>query len=97
MHIRKLQWIEPVTAMRRFADRAGLTFLDSAATYKLLGRYSYLTCDSFSTYTVADGQVSCDGRALEGDPWEVLRTLLAKHPQDHCPDLPRFREVQPDS
>ncbi|XLS15907.1 aminodeoxychorismate synthase component I [Bradyrhizobium sp. RDM4] len=91
MHVRELQWIEPVTAMRCLAHRAHLTFFDSAARHELLGRYSYLTCDPFSTYIVADGQASCNGEALEGDPWEALRTLLAKYPQEHHPNLPPFQ------
>lgn len=91
MHVRELQWIEPVTAMRSLAHRPQLTFLDSAARHELLGRYSYLSCDPFSTYKVADGQASCNGEALEGDPWEVLRTLLAKYPQEHRLDLPPFQ------
>lgn len=91
MHIRELQWIEPVTAMRCLAHRPHLTFLDSAARHESLGRYSYLTCDPFSTYMVADGQVSCNGEALEGDPWAVLRTFLAKYPQEPRPDLPPFQ------
>jgi para-aminobenzoate synthetase component I len=91
MHVRELQWIEPVTAMRRLADRAHLTFLDSSARHELLGRYSYLTCDPFSTYMVVDGQANCHGEALEGDPWEALRTLLAKYPQEHRADLPPFQ------
>ncbi|MGY4509563.1 hypothetical protein [Bradyrhizobium sp. USDA 3650] len=91
MHVRELQWIEPVTAMRCLAHRAHLAFFDSAARHELLGRYPYLTCDPFSTYIVADGQASCNGEALEGDPREVLRTLLAKYPQEHRPDLPPFQ------
>ncbi|MCK1517556.1 aminodeoxychorismate synthase component I [Bradyrhizobium sp. 190] len=91
MHVRELQWIEPVTAMRSLAHRPHLTFLDSAARHELLGRYSYLSCDPFSTYMVADGQASCNGEALEGDPWKVLRTLLAKYPQEHRLDLPPFQ------
>ena len=91
MHVRELQWIEPVTAMRRLAHRAHLTFLDSAVTLELLGRYSYVTCDPFSSCIVAEGQVRCNGEALEGDPWAVLRTLLAKYPQEYRPDLPPFQ------
>ncbi|WP_407175705.1 aminodeoxychorismate synthase component I [Bradyrhizobium sp. STM 3562] len=91
MYVRELQWIEPVTAMRRLAHRSHLTFIDSAARNELLGRYSYLTCDPFGTYTVANGQASWNGEALEGDPWGVLRTLLANYPQEHHPDLPPFQ------
>lgn len=91
MQVRELPWIEPVTAMRCLAHRPHLTFLDSAATHEWLGRYSYLTCDPFSTYMVAEGQASCNGEAVEGDPWRALRTLLAKYPQEHCADLPPFQ------
>ncbi|WIW50235.1 aminodeoxychorismate synthase component I (plasmid) [Bradyrhizobium sp. 62B] len=91
MHVRELEWIEPITAMRRLAHREHLTFLDSAARDELLGRYSYLTCDPFNTYMVTDGQARCNGEAFEGDPWAVLRTLLAGYPQEHRPDLPPFQ------
>ncbi|WP_171580839.1 aminodeoxychorismate synthase component I [Bradyrhizobium australiense] len=91
MHVRELQWIEPVTAMRCLAHRPHLTFLDSAATHELLGRYSYLSCDPFSIYTVTDGQASCNTEALAGDPWRALRTLLARYPEEHRPDLPPFQ------
>jgi para-aminobenzoate synthetase component I len=91
MHIRELQWIEPVTAMRCLADRPHLTFLDSAARHGSLGRYSYVACDPFSTFITVDGQVTCNGEALADDPWCALRSLLAKYPQEHHPDLPPFQ------
>ncbi|WP_177248772.1 aminodeoxychorismate synthase component I [Bradyrhizobium sp. Ghvi] len=91
MYVRELQWIEPVTAMRRLAHRSHLTFFDSAARHELLGRYSYLTCDPFGTYRVANGQGGWNGLTLKADPWKVLRTLLAKYPQEHHPDLPPFQ------
>ncbi|WGR73281.1 MULTISPECIES: aminodeoxychorismate synthase component I [unclassified Bradyrhizobium] len=91
MYVRELQWVEPVTVMRRLGHRSHLTFLDSAARHELLGRYSYLTCDPFSTYRVVNGQASWNGLTLEADPWKVLRTLLAKYPQEHRPDLPPFQ------
>src|SRR5262245_9432789 len=91
MHIRELQWIEPVTAMRCLADRPHLTFLDSAAKQDSLGCYSYVACDPFSTFIIADGQATCNGEALAGDPWCVLRSLLAKYPQEHHPGLPPFQ------
>ncbi|QOG23311.1 aminodeoxychorismate synthase component I [Bradyrhizobium sp. SEMIA] len=91
MYVRELQWVEPFTAMRRLGHRSHLTFLDSAARHELLGRYSYVTCDPFSTYRVANGQASWNGLTLEADPWKVLRTLLAKYPQEYRPDLPPFQ------
>ncbi|MCK1496717.1 aminodeoxychorismate synthase component I [Bradyrhizobium sp. 188] len=91
MHIRQLQWIEPIQAMRRLADRANLTFLDSAVEHEALGRYSYLSCDPFGTYIVTDAQASWNGQVVKGDPWDVLRDLLAKYPQEHRPALPPFQ------
>ena len=91
MYVRELSWIEPVTAMRCLAHRPHFTFLDSAAKHETFGRYSYLACDPFSTYAVADGRASCNGAALEGDPWDALRALLARYPQQHRPDLPPFQ------
>lgn len=91
MYARELSWIEPIKAMRCVARRPYLTFLDSAAQDAVLGRYSYLACDPFSTYVVADGRASCNGEHLEGDPWDVLRALLARYPQQYRPDLPPFQ------
>ncbi|WP_202639355.1 aminodeoxychorismate synthase component I [Bradyrhizobium sp. CCBAU 051011] len=91
MHVRELRWIEPVTAMRCLAHRPHLTFLDSAATHELLGRYSYLSCEPFSTYTVTDGQASYNTEALAGEPWRALRSLLARCLEEHRPDLPPFQ------
>ncbi|MGY8678585.1 aminodeoxychorismate synthase component I [Bradyrhizobium sp. UFLA05-153] len=91
MYVRELPWIAPVTAMRRLAGCPHLTFLDSAASHELLGRYSYLTCDPFGTYIIADGQASWNGHRIDGAPWEALRTLLAKYPQEYRPDVPPFQ------
>ncbi|MGY3487847.1 para-aminobenzoate synthetase component 1 [Bradyrhizobium sp. USDA 4011] len=91
MHVRELQWIEPVKALRCLAQRPHLTFLDSAAEDELLGRYSYLTCEPFSTYLVSGGQASWNGQALTGDPWAILHDLLARYRETHRPDLPPFQ------
>jgi len=77
--------------MRSLVDRPYLTFLDSAAKHESLGRYSYVACDPFNTFVVAGGQATCNGEALASDPWSALRSLLAKYPQQHYPDLPPFQ------
>ncbi|MET4448548.1 anthranilate/para-aminobenzoate synthase component I [Bradyrhizobium sp. GM2.2] len=91
MHVLELQWIEPVTAMRRLAHRRHLTVLDSASRHAVLGQYSYVTCDPFITYVIADGRGICNGESIVGDPWAALRALLANYPQMHRADLPAFR------
>lgn len=77
--------------MQKLAHRANLTFFDSAASNELLGRYSYLSCDPFSTYKVVDGRAFWNDEALDGDPWELLRARLANYPQEYRPDLPPFQ------
>ncbi|OAF19830.1 aminodeoxychorismate synthase component I [Bradyrhizobium neotropicale] len=92
MHVSELQWIDPATAMQRLSGRSHLTFFDSSVGDSLLGRYSFLTCDPFGTYMVANGRPSWNGQRLDDDdPWTVLRALLACYPQEHRPDLPPFQ------
>lgn len=40
---------------------------------------------------IVDGRASWNGDALKGDPWDALRAILAKYPQEHRPDLPPFQ------
>ncbi|WP_370158060.1 aminodeoxychorismate synthase component I [Bradyrhizobium yuanmingense] len=91
MYVRELQWIPPATAMLAIANRPHLTFFDSAARHEAFGRYSYLACDPFATFMVTEGRASWNGSALDGDPWEALRVLLGKYPQEHCHHLPPFQ------
>lgn len=95
MHVRELQWIEPVVAMQCLAHRAYLTFLDSASRRESLGRYSYLTCDPFSTYVLADGQGSCNGEAIEGDYGAFFATCSPAIPKSTAPISRRSREGRP--
>ncbi|MDH2348180.1 hypothetical protein [Bradyrhizobium sp. SSUT77] len=65
LHVRELQWM--ILSQRpALSHRGQVTFLDSAARHELLGRYSYVACDPFSTYTIVGGRASCDGVALWG-------------------------------
>ncbi|MGM4954292.1 hypothetical protein [Bradyrhizobium sp. 604_D8_N2_3] len=40
---------------------------------------------------IADAQASWNGDVVKGDPWNVLRDLLARYPQEHRPELPPFQ------
>ncbi|MCP3387814.1 aminodeoxychorismate synthase component I [Bradyrhizobium sp. CCGB12] len=91
MHVTELSWIEPIAAARCLADRPHFTFLDSAANDALLGRYSYLTCDPFSIFVIANGRASCDGEILDSAPWDALRAQLYRYRQQHRCDLPPFQ------
>jgi para-aminobenzoate synthetase component 1 len=89
--IHELDWTEPTFALDRLADQPKVTFLDSAIRHEKLGRYSYIACDPFGTYVIADGHASWNGEALFGDPFEALRNCLAMYCQEHDPDLPPFQ------
>ncbi len=58
MYVRELNWAEPISAMQCLADQPQFTFLDSALRHEQRGRYSYIACDPFGTYVVADGRAS---------------------------------------
>jgi para-aminobenzoate synthetase component 1 len=87
-----LNWAEPISAVQCLADQPQLTFLDSALRHEQLGRYSYIACEPFGTYVVADGRASWNGAALPGDPFEALRARLTMYGQD-----PHSKEERPAS
>ena len=91
MWVRQLAWIDPVVAASRLAGLGALSWLDSAMTHPRLGRYSYLACDPFGTFTVRDGAAFWDGIAETTPPLEALRRRLACYPIDRRPDLPPFQ------
>jgi len=55
------------------------------------GAYSYLTCEPFGTYMVSEGRANWNGEVLPGDPWELLRSLIANYRQEHRFELPPFQ------
>lgn len=89
--VREIAGLDPVSALRRLAGQPNLTFLDSAAQSGAFGRYSYLACDPFGSFEIAEGQAHWNGQRLDGDPWHALRGLLGQFPQEHRADLPPFQ------
>jgi len=86
---------DPAAACARFLDLRYPLLLDSAARSERLGRFSYLMADPFLVLRSKNGAVRVeeDGRArtVDGDPFEVLRGLLARFPADPAPRLPPFQ------
>src|SRR5262249_16529220 len=72
-------------------------FLDSATPRTRLGRYSFLTADpiavtsSSGATTVVMDLLNEARRVVDGDPLQVVRSLLAPHAADPVPHLPPFQ------
>jgi para-aminobenzoate synthetase component 1 len=83
---------DPVDVLRRFADRPGLLFLDSALTHPGLGRYSFLAADPFD-YLWSRGKLvhGAGGRYDDMDPFAALAAHLRQFPSEHDPRLPPFQ------
>lgn len=50
MHIQEIPWIEPAEAFARLGRLPGLSFLDSAAGARALGKISYICLDPVTTF-----------------------------------------------
>lgn len=79
---RKLNWMDPLTAADRLSSLKGFVFLDSALSQAELGRYSYIAVDPFALFTVIKGTAYWNGKALEGDPLQALKTQLSTYKLD---------------
>jgi para-aminobenzoate synthetase component 1 len=82
---------DPMAWLHAFADLPGLVFLDSARPGGALGRYSFLAADPIHLIEAKNGTVKLDGQVVAGDPFAVVKSLLARHPIKHRPDLPPFQ------
>ncbi|UCC67225.1 MAG: anthranilate synthase component I family protein, partial [Armatimonadota bacterium] len=85
----------PPSALHAFSavrDRPGAILLQSAAAEPKLGRWSFLASDPFLTFRSKGTRVQIhrpDGiEAREGDPFAVLRDLLADLRVERPPDAP---------
>ena len=82
----------PTAAYAAIADRPGAILLESGTREPKLGRWSFLACDPFLTYR-SKGQhieilTSAGTDTHEGDPFFLLRDLLAEYRVARPPDAP---------
>ncbi|MCS0496183.1 aminodeoxychorismate synthase component I [Ancylobacter sp. MQZ15Z-1] len=84
---------DPWQAARRLAggDREGLTFLDSAMTHPVLGRWSYVMAQPFGRFRVEDGQARWNGEREASAPLEALRARLHAFAQPRLPGEMTFQ------
>ncbi|MEA3349258.1 MAG: aminodeoxychorismate synthase component I [Chloroflexota bacterium] len=91
VHAREIAYIDPFLAFQPFAGDSGAVFLDSAQVTDRLGRYSFITSDPFLTLRSKNGAIQVGNRHINGDPFEVLRSQLARYPLAHRAGLPPFQ------
>jgi para-aminobenzoate synthetase component 1 len=82
---------EPLTVFAAFAETSGAVLLDSAQLRVGCGRYTFIALEPFQTLRSKNGVMQLGERYLNGDPWEVLQTELAKFPLPLLADLPPFQ------
>ena len=87
MLIEECPFIEPVDAYGAFAPFADSHFLDSGDR----DRYAYIAVSPFHKLTAKNGQVTLDGFAVPGNPFDVLGDLLARYRHEKQEDLPPFQ------
>lgn len=97
-HVRQLpEAVEPHAVAPAFAHLPGLALLESSQQ-GALGRYSYLTADPFLRIESVGERISIEhfhqphrSTARRGQPFAVLRELLAEHAVTPAPDGPPFQ------
>jgi para-aminobenzoate synthetase component 1 len=88
---------DPVRCCELLADLPYRLFLDSATPGTRLGQYSFVTADPVAVVwakgatTVVRDLLNASSRAVEADPLQVLRSLLAPHAAEPVPNLPPFQ------
>jgi para-aminobenzoate synthetase component 1 len=88
---------DPVRCCELLAGLSHRLLLDSATSGTRLGRYSFLTADpvavvcSKGATTVVVDRLNGSHRAVEGDPLQTVRSLLAPLATDPVPNLPPFQ------
>ncbi|MEA3350262.1 MAG: aminodeoxychorismate synthase, component I, partial [Chloroflexota bacterium] len=91
VHTREIAYIDPFLAFQPFAGDSGAVFLDSAQVTDRLGRYSFITSDPFLMLRSKNGAIQLGNQHVSGDPFEVLRSQLARYPLAHRAGLPPFQ------
>lgn len=88
---REIPYRDPLAAFSVFSADRHTVFFDSALTLERLGRYSFIAAEPFQVMTSKNGEVMLDGKAVDGDPFDLLAAQLARFPIRGRPELPPFQ------
>lgn len=87
MLVEEHSYIKPIDAYAAFRMSANCHLLESGG----LDRYAYIAVAPYHTLIVKTHQVLLDGCPVSDNPFEILASLLARHPQEHRDDVPPFQ------
>ncbi|HBI22124.1 MAG TPA: aminodeoxychorismate synthase component I [Legionella sp.] len=92
-HILKAEipYVSPFSLFALFHDQTGALLFHSALAHDVFGRYSYIAMEPFQTLVAKNGRIALDSAPLHGNPFLVLKTLLADYKQSTLVDLPPFQ------
>ena len=93
-YFQELNWIDPKAVVSVFEDADFVCLLHSTvpdgADIKVqrLGRYSFLSANPFMKIKAVDGKTFIDGKAVDGNPFDVIKEQLSQYTINHNMDLP---------
>ena len=91
VHVREIDYRDPVALFAVFADDRYAALLDSALLSPQRGRYAFIAPEPFRVLTSKDGAIALDGERSTGNPFDVLRRELARHALQPAAGLPPFQ------
>jgi DNA-binding PadR family transcriptional regulator len=91
VHVREIDYRDPVALFAVFADDRYAALLDSALLSPQRGRYAFIAPEPFRVLTSKDGAIALDGERGTGNPFDVLRRELARHALQPAAGLPPFQ------
>ncbi len=81
----------PLILFESFHEKTGAILFYSAFKHDTLSRYSYIAIEPFKTISAKNGVIEHDGQRVLGNPFFLLKKLLADYQQPTQPDLPPFQ------
>jgi para-aminobenzoate synthetase component 1 len=87
---KEIEWRDPASIARLFAEEQGTLFLDSAS-FSEASRYSFIGIHPFLTLTSKNGKMTLNLNEFQGNPWDALAEQLALFQFKVIPHLPPFQ------
>ncbi len=81
---------DPMIWIEAFKDKEGTIFFDSALRQEELGRWSFVAIDPLQIIRSKAGRTWVGAGEVAGDPFIILRDLLAPYEIEDNPELPPF-------
>lgn len=87
----EISYRSPLNLFESFHDQTGAILFHSALVHETYGQFSYIALEPFKTLIAKNGNIAIDGQSFQGNPFLVLKTLVADYKQPTQKDLPPFQ------